>query len=395
MKNILTIFKKEFARVIRDRRLVLTIMILPGLMIYGMYSLMGNMLTDMSVKQDEHQAIILSVNMPEELKKVMTETEEPFNANFTDITENEVDSNKNKLITREADLIVVFEADFNTKAINSTPEAKPTFKVYFNPNEPNSANAYSTFMGFYGIYESQLIYEAHGDIQVAIQLKPEEIYDLAKSSGQGFGLLMPFMIIIFLFAGAMSIAPESIAGEKERGTIATLLITPVKRKEIAIGKVLSTSALAGISAVSSFIGIMGSLPKLMGEAKVESNIYGPGEYLLMLMLLVSSVVLIVAMVSIVSAFAKSVKEATMYIMPLYGVTMIVGILSMFKDTAVTDLKFFLLPMYNTVISLSSIFLMDVNPLNIAVCILSNLFYTVILIYVLTRMFDNEKIMFSK
>jgi sodium transport system permease protein len=52
-------------------------------------------------------------------------------------------------------------------------------------------------------------------------------------------------------------------------------------------------------------------------------------------------------------------------------------------------------MYNTVISLSSIFLMDVNPLNIAVCIISNIFYTAILIYVLTRMFDNEKIMFSK
>jgi sodium transport system permease protein len=206
---------------------------------------------------------------------------------------------------------------------------------------------------------------------------------------------MPFLIIIFLFAGAMSIAPESIAGEKERGTIATLLITPVKRQEIAVGKVLSTSALACISAVSSFLGIMGSIPKLMGQANVESNIYGPKEYLLMLMLLVSSVVLIVAMVSIVSAFAKSVKEATMYIMPLYGVSMVVGILSMFKDTAVNDLKFFLIPMYNTVISLSSIFLMDVNPLNIAVCILSNLFYTVILIYVLTRMFDNEKIMFSK
>ncbi|MFQ7035420.1 MAG: ABC transporter permease subunit [Candidatus Borkfalkia sp.] len=52
----------------------------------------------------------------------------------------------------------------------------------------------------------------------------------------------------------MGIAPESIAGEKERGTIATLLVTPIKRSELVVGKVLSLSALSSLSAISSFIG---------------------------------------------------------------------------------------------------------------------------------------------
>jgi sodium transport system permease protein len=71
------------------------------------------------------------------------------------------------------------------------------------------------------------------------------------------------LIIMFLFSGAMSIGPDSIAGEKERGTIATLLVTPVKRSEIAIGKVMSLSIISLFSATSSFIGIMLSLPKLL------------------------------------------------------------------------------------------------------------------------------------
>ncbi|MCK7484352.1 MAG: ABC transporter permease subunit [Bacillus subtilis] len=62
--------------------------------------------------------------------------------------------------------------------------------------------------------------------------------------------LLPMLVVMFMFTGAMAIGPESIAGEKERGTIATLLVTPVKRREIALGKVFSLGVLSLISAAS-------------------------------------------------------------------------------------------------------------------------------------------------
>lgn len=70
-----------------------------------------------------------------------------------------------------------------------------------------------------------------------------------------FSSMLPMLLMIFLFTGCMSVAPESIAGEKERGTIATLLVTPVKRSHIAIGKIIALSIIALLSGISSTLGI--------------------------------------------------------------------------------------------------------------------------------------------
>ena len=67
-----------------------------------------------------------------------------------------------------------------------------------------------------------------------------DTFDMADdkdSTAQLFSSMLPFLLLIFLYSGCISVAPESIAGEKERGTIASLLITPVKRSHIALGKI--------------------------------------------------------------------------------------------------------------------------------------------------------------
>ena len=62
----------------------------------------------------------------------------------------------------------------------------------------------------------------------------QEGYDLADDrdlAGMTMASMMPLLILIFLFSGCMAVAPESIAGEKERGTIATILVTPIRRSD--------------------------------------------------------------------------------------------------------------------------------------------------------------------
>ena len=65
-----------------------------------------------------------------------------------------------------------------------------------------------------------------------------------------FSSLLPMLLMMFLYSGCASVAPESIAGEKERGTIATMLITPTKRSDIAIGKILALAIIALLSGTS-------------------------------------------------------------------------------------------------------------------------------------------------
>ncbi|MFA6627985.1 MAG: ABC transporter permease, partial [Bacilli bacterium] len=207
-------------------------------------------------------------------------------------------------------------------------------------------------------------------------------------------MMLPFLIITFLFQGAMSLGPESIAGEKERGTIATLLITPTKRSNLALGKIFSLSILASLSAASSFIGIILSLPKLMGISG-NTNIYGMKEYALVLVVLVVTVLVIIGLISNLSAFAKNIKEASAIVLPIYLLSMFIGLTSMFSSSAASKDILYCLPIYNSVQILTQIFTFEINYWQFAIMGISNIVIATLLAFALTRLFNNEKVMLTK
>ena len=216
-----------------------------------------------------------------------------------------------------------------------------------------------------------------------------------KATGQGFASLLPMLIIMFLFSGAMQIGPDSIAGEKERGTIATLLITPIKRSELAIGKVLSLSIISLMSATSSFVGIMLSLPKLMQGQELDTNIYGVTELLSILAVLLATVLVIVGLVSLISAYAKTIKEASMLILPFYFISIIVGVSTMFSGEASDNPVVYLIPIYSSVNMLISVLTFEIVPMHFMLMLISSVFYVAILIFIINKLFQSEKVMFSK
>jgi sodium transport system permease protein len=202
-------------------------------------------------------------------------------------------------------------------------------------------------------------------------------------------------MMIFLFSGAMTVAPESIAGEKERGTIATLLVTPLKRWELALGKVISLSCIAVLSGASSFIGMMLSMPKMLGNMPEQASaaLYSIGDYAVLFAIITSTVLMFVALISLISAFAKTIKEASTLVMPLMIVVMLVGALGML-GSAQTDLLFYLIPIYNSVQCMVGIFSFSYQPLFVLLAVGVNLIVTAVCIVVLTKMFNSEKIVFS-
>ena len=199
------------------------------------------------------------------------------------------------------------------------------------------------------------------------------------------------------FTGCMSIAPPSIAGEKERGTIATLLVTPMKRRELALGKVLSLSLFAMLSGLSSFTGMMLSLPKLIhaDELGMDANIYQVSDYVILLLLIFSTVLVLVSVTSIISAQAKSVKAASAVMAPLMLVVMLVGMIPMMSGTNVANLAYFAIPIYNSVLCMSQVFAHEALMAAVVVTIVANVLYAALGIWILTRMFNSEKVMFSK
>ncbi|MBD5154729.1 MAG: ABC transporter permease, partial [Oscillibacter sp.] len=201
----------------------------------------------------------------------------------------------------------------------------------------------------------------------------------------------------FLYSGSAAVAPESIAGEKERGTIATMLITPTRRSDIALGKILALAVISMISAASSTIGTVLSLPKMMGGVTdgMDANIYSAQDYLLLAAVILSTVLVLVTLISILSAFAKTIKEAQSYAMPVMLLAMALGISAMFGGGAAQELGIYCIPLYNSVQCMTGIFSFSVLPMGVAATVGVNAAVTLLGVFVLARMFNSEKIIFAR
>lgn len=388
MRNgLLTIFKKELARFFSDKRMVFSTILLPGLMIYLLYSVMGSAIMN-KFSADETQPPLVAVFGSSEAVKPMLAQSVRL-ANFPS-TEEAMDA----VSAQTLDALVVFPEDFDAavSAYELGSSAAPNVAIYYNSTSSNSQAAYLLLDELFSGYEATLCNKF--DVNAG-----GVGYDLASDldeTSSVFSMMLPMLLMMFLFSGCMSVAPEAIAGEKERGTIATLLITPVGRSQIALGKIMALSVIALLSAASSAVGTILSLPKLMGGAgSISGSLYSAGDYLLLAAVICSTVLLLVALISIISAFAKTIKEAQTLVMPLMIVVMFLGITAMFGNGASTSSAVYLIPLYNSVQSMVSILTFEISALHLLLTIGSNLVYALLGALVLTRMFRSEKIIFSK
>lgn len=393
--NIITVMKKEFMRFFTDRRMVFTTLLMPGLMIYLLYSVMGTGISSQFKTEEDYNVKVCVMNLPQSMEQAVSKGA-PID--FQELageqeTEQALDNLKNG--SAEYDLVAVFPEQFDELAAaydNSMGSAAPAVKLYYNSSNTDSGSAYDIMTEILDDYETSLANK--------FDVNPgDEAYDLATEedmSTQIFSMMIPMLMMVFLFSGCMAVAPESIAGEKERGTIATLLVTPMRRSHLALGKVFSLSVIAVLSGFSSFLGTMLSLPKLMGGAEtINANIYGVKDYVLLLFVILSTVLVIITLVSIVSAVAKNVKEATGWVTPIMIISMLLGVTSMVESLCKTEPVWFLIPLYNSAQCMSSIFSLEMSTVNIVVTVIANICYAGIGVFVLTKMFDSEKVMFSK
>lgn len=393
MKNsIFTIMKKEIFRFFGDKRMALTTIFLPGILIYVIYTFMGDAITNGFMPDAEYKPSLSVINMPESVNALL----EAANFDIEICDEADLDSIKQSITDSETDLCAVFPADFDSAVVQYDPSsgtAAPNIEIYYNSSNTDGQTAYANLTALLDSYESTMTNKF--DIN-----NTSEKYDLADEkdiTGMIFSTMLPMLLLIFMFSGCMAVAPESIAGEKERGTIATLLITPVKRSHIALGKILALSVIAILSGASSTIGTVLSLPKLMGGATdgMSADAYNPGDYAWLALIIFSTVLLLVTAVSIISAFAKTIKEAQGYVSPLMILTMLVGVTGMFGGGIKHSVVYYLIPLYNSVQSMVGIFSFDIVPQYIGVTVAANLVFTGIGVFVLSKMFNSERVIFSK
>ncbi len=378
MRNVIAVLKKEFARFFKDRRMVMSIF-LPGIMIFLVYTVMGTVMAEVNKPDENYKYTTYVENIPQDsaLAAVLNAT--------LDFKEYEsADKAKQAVADGELDLAIIFPVNFNE---NADGEAVPNVSVYYNLANDNSSNGFTIVSSIFEEFKKPSFTVNNGE--------NGNLAEDRATVGKILSMIMPMLMFSLLASGCIAFAPESIAGEKERGTLSTVLITPIKRWQLAFGKIISLACFATLSGLSSFIGLILSLPKFMNGIVSGDTMmyYSVGDYFMLFALIISVVLVIISAFSIVSAFAKTVKEANSLIAPLMIVIILMGVFSMF--TATPALGMYAIPLLGSGLAFSSIMTFTVSPLGFALSVISNLAVAAVLIVLLSFMFKSERIMFNR
>lgn len=390
MREIFVIVKKELKRFFTDKRMIMSL-ILPGVLIFVLYSLMGNFIGKAITPADDYEYVICVENESVTLDGYLS----TLGFKYKKVNAPREEAEK-KLVDKEIDLYVSFSEDFDDAGAD---KAGKNVVIEYNSAKRESAKIYSALQTVYmqnSVASVDYNYAINAGVENPDMATEEDVVKMILT------MFMPFILMVFLVTGSVSVASESIAGEKERGTIATLLVTPVKREYIALGKIIALTVTSLFSSLVSFVGIMASLPNLLqlerivDVTSIDLSVYGASTFVGILGIILITVMMFTMIMSILSTFAKSVKEATQFVTPAMIVVMLASVTSMIGGgKAVTNPALYLIPIYNCAQCLTMLFSGEFYGLCYLFTILSDALFVVLGVVLLAKMFNNEKIMLNK
>ncbi len=403
MREVKIVLSKELSRIFHDKKMIFSLFVLPILLVVGMFALMSFLSSMETSEIESHVASVYIADCPDSFKQFVNHSQTGAQIQYVD--KDRIETVKADIKEGKADLLLTFETDFDDKM---DAQKLSDIGVYYNPSEDNSSAAYDYWMLGLEAYRQLLQENRFGSID-SIKMftvnetgSPEdfELYDNAKAAGKILGTMLPYFITLLLFAGAMSLGVDTIAGEKERGTMASLLVTPVKRTKIVLGKLISLMVISVMSALVYVIALAVAMPMLgQGSEQVTemlgdlASIFSPVQLLELLVIMIGIVFLYVATIGLVSVYAKDTKEASTYVMPAYIIVIGVGMVTMF-GSASTGLVEYAIPFYNCSITLKAILMGELSTAQFAISAVSTFVAAGLITVFIGKLFNSERIMFN-
>jgi sodium transport system permease protein len=253
-----------------------------------------------------------------------------------------------------------FEAKLQTLKTSSSEGEPQAVKIYHYAGELRSQFAVRGLERVLREYRDEVVKKRLAtrglspEVLEPFESKQENVASPEKVGGTVLGGMIPYFIIILCLTGAMYPAMDLTAGEKERGTIETILASPVGRTELVAGKflmVLTASVATAMLSLGSFA-VTFSVPlKMMKEfgraarGGMSFVISGKGVAAVFFMVLPLAVMFSAALLAI-SLLARSYKEAQSYIQPLVIVVILPAVAALLPGVEL-NAKLALIPILNT------------------------------------------------
>lgn len=323
MSMTIHIFLKEAREMLRDKRVRSGAIIMPIVMMMMFMFLFGFLTDTLSKPSNVKVSVIGGGPLVEALKAAKMQVTE-----LKSVSEAEAK-------IRKGDVRVALEMPLDA------PQAgkQVVIRAYFDPKDDKAKVNLSQIEALFSaasqkaletlIVAKGLPREASEPIKM--EERPVKVGEEAGASEIVISLL-PYLIVVYAFYGGMGAVSDLMAGEKEKMTLETLLITPVSRREITVGKFMALGALCLTSALSAFVGLMLSgMLKLQIFSKLFPNGTGvtPAAFAVTLAALIPAVALFAALMLAISTKSKNMREAQTHLALLSIVVLLPAMFSQF------------------------------------------------------------------
>jgi len=392
-KNIKLIFIKELVGSIRDRRTIIAMIIVPLVFYPLLFAGIGYFSKLGSIKSEEvnSKIIIDGAEFAPQLVKSLRDYEK------IEILTIE-DNSPVKLQNSDIQAILVIPPDFKYKIEQEEPNK---LILKYDDTEAKSRIARQRIDQIIEKYKDEIVIQRLSrldlkeELLTPLILQEENIATAEKMTGSFLAVLLPYLIIILIFTGAMHTAVDITAGEKERGTIATLLASQISRLEIVLGKCF---AVMFISFTSMVLGLFGLTIAFLSGTSIAGGIEGvkfgisANTIFLLFLVLFPLVGLASAVLVMVGIFARNIREASSYITPIYMLTIFLGIISISQGMELTG-KMFLVPVLNSSFVFKELLMGKIYWNHILTTFSANIVIAGLALLGATRLFSKEEVLF--
>jgi sodium transport system permease protein len=395
MKKIIIVFKKELKDTLRDRRTIIFMVAIPLLVFPILISIASGMILSQAKKAQEKtlQISLLTYGNAAGFRQMLLEKKDV--AVREDLDEEQGIAGVKQ---GELDALIVFDKDFDKKV-----EARSQGKVrlYMKVTEEGEIER-DRVLKILREFEDKLLARRFQEMDLdesiieTIDIEEQNLATVKERLAEAVGGFLPYLFIIFCFTGSMYPAIDLAAGEKERGTLETLLTSPVDRFQILMGK-FGVVVLTGIfSALVAMLGLYIGIRR-MTEIPPEllntiMSILEVKSILILLSLLLPLSVFFAGVLLSLSIYARSYKEAQSIISPLMFIVIIpafIGLLPGFELTMTTAL----IPILNVSLATKAIIAETISLPQLLTVYFSLIVFAVISIYLCSKIYGRESAIF--
>lgn len=404
IQSILVVYHKELRDILRDRRTLFSMILLP-ILIFPILMLGSGAFMKHQIEKIQEKTSMVAFVGPSETDYLAVRIEAIDGIQLLNLGADSalgIEMIRDKEIEAFVFVPDNFQVAIDAALLGDTTESVPQISLFSNETRTQSGFAVKKVSRVFQDFRTEIAEDALASFNLSPKVvKPFLVAELNVASPKEMGRFLagsflPYILILMSLTGAMYAAIDLTAGEKERGTLETLLVAGVSRMDIVLGKfltVFTASVVTTLLAVGSMTGTSVLTLKMMPEvAGVLQFSIGLFEVFLMLVAMIPLAAIFSSLLMTLALFAKSYREAQTYISPLMFIVIFPAMASMMPDSE-TSRQAALIPVINVSLMMKDGLSGNIDPVVITLTMVVNIVLAVLGLLLVQQMFKRESVLF--